>query len=104
MGNFADMDISQMKDKADKATALLKVMANRSRLMILCNLLDGEKNVQQLQQQVGLSQSALSQQLAILRGEKLVSTRREAQSVFYSLASTEVETVIGTLYDLYCRP
>ncbi|NOX41352.1 MAG: helix-turn-helix transcriptional regulator [Alphaproteobacteria bacterium] len=98
------MDISQMKDKADKATALLKVMANRSRLMILCNLLDGEKNVQQLQQQVGLSQSALSQQLAILRGEKLVSTRREAQSVFYSLASTEVETVIGTLYDLYCRP
>jgi DNA-binding transcriptional ArsR family regulator len=104
MGKFSDMDVADMKANADKATGLLKVMANRSRLMILCNLLDGEKNVQQLQGQVGLSQSALSQQLAILRGEKLVWTRREAQSVYYSLASREAETVIATLYDLYCNP
>jgi len=97
------MDLSEMKDNATKASELLKVMANQSRLMILCNLLDGEKSVQELQEPVGLSQSALSQQLAVLRGQQLVTTRRVAQSVFYSIASAEAETVIGTLYDLYCR-
>lgn len=98
------MDISEMEQNANKASDLLKVMANQSRLMILCNLLDGEKSVQQLQTHVGLSQSALSQQLAILRGQSLVRTRREAQNVFYSLASPEAETVIGTLYQIYCAP
>jgi len=97
------MDISELKNNASKASELLKVMANQSRLMILCNLLDGEKSVQQLQGHVGLSQSALSQQLAILRGQRLVSTRREAQSVYYSLASEEAETLIGTLYEIYCN-
>ena len=92
-----------MQENASKASELLKVMANQSRLMILCNLLEGEKSVQQLQGPVGLSQSALSQQLAILRGRDLVTTRRAAQSVFYSLASREAETMIGTLYDLYCN-
>ncbi len=96
------MDISDLEENAAKASGLLKVMANQSRLMILCNLLEGEKSVQQLQGHVGLSQSALSQQLAILRGESLVSTRREAQSVYYSIASKEAETLIGTLYEIYC--
>jgi len=96
------MDISELQENASKASDLLKVMANQSRLMIMCHLLDGEKNVQELQGHVGLSQSALSQQLAILRGQNLVSTRREAQSVYYLLASVEAETLIGTLYNLYC--
>ena len=96
------MNIAELQDNATKASDLLKVMANESRPMIMCNLLDGEKSVQELQTHVGLSQSALSQQLAILRGRDLVSTRREAQSVFYSLASPEAETLIATLYDLYC--
>lgn len=98
------MDISQLKDNASKASELLKVMASQPRLMILCNLLEGEKSVQELQGDVGLSQSALSQQLAILRGRNLVSTRREAQSVFYSLSSEEARIMIGTLYDIYCVP
>lgn len=98
------MEISALKENANKASSLLKVMANQSRLMILCQLLDGEASVQQLQGHIGLSQSALSQQLAILRGENLVSTRREAQSVYYSIASTEAETLIATLYELYCSP
>ncbi len=97
------MDIAELQANASKASDLLKVMANQSRLMILCHLLEGEKSVQQLQGHVGLSQSALSQQLAILRGQTLVATRREAQSVFYSLASSEAEVLIATLYDLYCR-
>jgi len=96
------MDVLDLQENATRACDMLKVMANRARLMILCHLLDGEKNVQQLQGFVGLSQSALSQQLAILRGQNLVKTRREAQSVFYSLSSPEAETLIGTLYQLYC--
>jgi ArsR family transcriptional regulator, virulence genes transcriptional regulator len=99
-----EMDIAELKDNASRASELLKVMASESRLMILCNILEGEKSVQELQGHVGLSQSALSQQLAILRGQKLVRTRREAQSVYYSLASDEAETLIGTLYDIYCKP
>ncbi len=98
------MDIAQLKDNATRASDLLKVMANQSRLMILCHLLEGEKSVQELQGHVGLSQSALSQQLAILRAQALVSTRRAAQSVFYSLASKEAEILIGTLYQIYCDP
>ena len=98
------MDISELRENATKASGLLRVMANESRLLILCNLLEGEKAVQEIQEVVGLSQSALSQQLAILRGEKLVATRREAQSVYYSLASPEAETMIATLYEIYCSP
>ena len=71
--------------------------------MILCNLLESEKSVQELQGQVDLSQSALSQQLAILRGQNLVNTRREAQSVYYSLASEEVAAVMMVLYNIYCN-
>jgi len=102
MNKVVEMNISELQENATKASELLKVMANQARLMILCHLLQGEKNVQQLQGHVGLSQSALSQQLAILRGQDLVATRREAQSVYYSLASIEAETLIGTLYQLYC--
>ena len=97
-----EMDISELQENAENASALLKIMANKSRLMIMCHLLQGEKCVQELERHIGMTQSALSQQLAILRGEKLVTTRRQAQSVFYTLASPEAEAVIATLYDLFC--
>ncbi len=97
------MEISELQENAAKASGLLKVMANQSRLLILCNLLEGAKSVQQLQAEVRLSQSALSQQLAILRGEKLVATQRSAQSVFYSLSSPEAEEMLQTLYNIYCK-
>ncbi|MEZ5720812.1 MAG: metalloregulator ArsR/SmtB family transcription factor [Paracoccaceae bacterium] len=71
------------------------------RLLILCYLSDGELSVQQLQVATGLGQSTVSQQLAIMRGEKLVAARREAQSVYYSLESDEVYAIIGTLQSLY---
>jgi ArsR family transcriptional regulator, virulence genes transcriptional regulator len=99
-GNF--MEIEDLRNNASKASDLLRVMANPSRLLILCYLLEGEKTVQQLQHHVGLSQSALSQQLAILRAENLVETRRVAQSIYYSLASPEVEALLGKLYEIYC--
>ena len=96
------MDLSTLNQNAEAAEALLKALANRYRLMLLCELHKGEKSVTALQQAVGLSQSAVSQHLARLRDENLVSTRREAQTIYYSLASEQAARVIATLYDLYC--
>ena len=78
-------------------------MANTSRLMILCQLADGEKSVSDLQPNIGLSQSALSQHLAVLRRKHLVRTRRDGQSIFYSLASGEAASIMHTLHDQFCR-
>jgi len=86
---------------AEKASELLRVLSNPKRLLILCYLADGELSVQQLQVATGLGQSTVSQQLAIMRGEKLVTARREAQSVYYSLDSGEAYAIIGTLQSLY---
>jgi len=86
---------------ADRASELLRVLSNPKRLLILCYLSDGELSVQQLQVATGLGQSTVSQQLAIMRGEKLVAARREAQSVYYSLDSEEVFAMIKTLQGLY---
>ena len=96
------LDLAQLEEKAAEVSGLLRVMSNQWRLLILCNLAQGEHSVQELQKLVGLGQSALSQHLAILRYEGLVSTRREAQSIFYSIASSEAERLLGTLYDIYC--
>ena len=96
------MDIALLQDKAATASALLKVLANESRLQILCQLLDGEKPVNELEEKVGLRQSALSQHLAVLRRERLVKTRRSAQFIYYSLASAEAKAIMKTLFQLYC--
>src|SRR3546814_8126821 len=79
------IDADAMREHAGDAAALLKALANESRLMILCLLADGERSVGEINAMVDLSQSALSQHLAVLREEALVQTRREAQSVYYSL-------------------
>ena len=97
------MDISQLQENASRASALLKTMANEWRLLILCNLAEGEKSVGQLEELIGLNQSALSQHLAVLRREQLVQTRRMAQSIYYSLKSNEAAMIMATLYDAYCR-
>ncbi|NJB74773.1 DNA-binding transcriptional ArsR family regulator [Thalassospira tepidiphila] len=78
-------------------------MSNQSRLLILCQLNEGEKSVGELERIVGLSQSALSQHLARLRRDKLVQTRREAQTIYYSLNGNDALRVIETLYGLYCN-
>lgn len=97
------MDIQQLQSSATKASSLLKVMSNEWRLLILCQLAEGEKSVSQLEDTIELSQSALSQHLAILRRERLVQTRRNAQSIFYSLSSAETRAIMETLYGLYCH-
>ncbi len=91
-----------MKTSADRAAVLLKALANEDRLLILCNLTQGEKNVSHLQEILGLRQATLSQQLARLRAERLVSARRDGKEVYYSLSSNEAGQVIDLLYGLYC--
>lgn len=96
------MNIVELQPNAQKATILLKCMANEWRLMILCQLAEGERSVGELEIELGLSQSALSQHLAILRRERMVQTRRSAQSIIYSLASPEAKAIMATLYELFC--
>jgi ArsR family transcriptional regulator, virulence genes transcriptional regulator len=98
------MNLRELQSKAEAVEALLKAVANRNRLIILCELLKGERSVSALQSAVGLSQSALSQHLARLREDDLVATRRESQTIYYSLASDRVSRLIGLLYELYCAP
>ena len=100
MRNMKSSDIAPM---AREASELLDAMANEKRLTILCMLLDGEITVNDLAERVGMSQSALSQQLAKLRALKLVDTRREAQQIYYRLSSANVERVLETLYGIYCE-
>ena len=96
------MKPAELQRKAGRATSLLKAMANSSRLLILCQLAGGEKSVGELERQVGLSQSGMSQHLALLRRKRIVATRREAQSIYYSLASQEAAAVMATLYQMFC--
>lgn len=92
----------QMSAHAEDAAGLMKALGNESRLMILCLLADGERSVSDLNEIVRLSQSALSQQLARLRAQGLVKTRRESQTIFYSLAEGPADQVIRLLHDIYC--
>jgi DNA-binding transcriptional ArsR family regulator len=96
------MDTTELAGKADDAAALLSAMSNSKRLMILCNLVPGEMPVGALAEEVGLSQSALSQHLAKLRARQLVKTRRDAQTIYYSVASEDVLEVLRTLYGIFC--
>ena len=86
-----------------RACQFLKSLANDNRLTILCTLTEGEKNVGELEEILGIRQSALSQQLARLRVDELVSTRRDAKQIYYSLSSKEAEQVMGLLYELFCE-
>jgi len=96
--------VDEMSRHAEDAALFLKMMANPHRLMILCHLLDGEMSVGQLNAHLPLSQSALSQHLAMLRNNGIVATRREQQTIHYSLASKEVESVMEVLYEHFCAP
>lgn len=96
-------DREVLHDNARRASCLLKAMSNQHRLLILCQLLRGEKCVGELERLVGLSQSAMSQHLARLRRDNLVKTRRRAQTIYYSLAGEEASSVLEALYAFYCR-
>ncbi len=97
------MDAEDLQQHAEQASQLLKAIGNPVRLMILCTLVQGEYSVGALNERIDQSQSTLSQHLAVLRREELVHTRREAQTIFYSLKSEEVRSLMQCLYNIYCR-
>jgi ArsR family transcriptional regulator, virulence genes transcriptional regulator len=96
------IDPESMREHADDATRLLKALSNSSRLMVLCSLAQGELTVGQLNERVPLSQSALSQHLAVLRRDDLVRTRRSAQTIYYRLAEGPAGRLIETLHEIFC--
>lgn len=98
-----ESDVAALRQHADEATQLLKTMGNPIRLMILCTLAQREFAVSELNERLQLSQSTLSQHLAILRNMGLVQTRRNAQTIFYSLHSAKVKSIMECLYNIYCR-
>jgi DNA-binding transcriptional ArsR family regulator len=103
-GRVVAIDPAELGAHAETAAALLRAMGGKWRLLVLCNLVEGEKSVGELQRIVGLSQSALSQHLAVLRRSKLVETRRETQTIYYRLAGGAAAAVLETLHGIYCAP
>jgi DNA-binding transcriptional ArsR family regulator len=98
----ARLDFGAMRENAGQASRLLRALSNENRLMLLCLLFEGEKTVGELNESLDLSQSALSQHLAVLREEGMVRTRRAGQSIYYGLASPPAQRVIETLHSVYC--
>ena len=98
----ADMNLGELEARALRAASLLKAMANPVRLLVLCQLAEGEKSVGELEGVVEVSQSALSQHLALLRQRKLVKSRRAGQAIFYSLDGAEAPALLAALYQVYC--
>jgi DNA-binding transcriptional ArsR family regulator len=92
-----------MQRNAIQAEAMLKLLANAKRLMILCHLVQGEKSVGELADLVGLSASALSQHLSKMRSQGLVETEKRGQMVYYSIQNPEVQAILSTLYLIYCK-
>jgi DNA-binding transcriptional ArsR family regulator len=98
------IDVNMMEAAADNASGLLKALANRHRLLIVCQLIDGERSVGDLAEFLGLRDSTVSQHLALLRKDGLVSARRDAQTIYYSIASDPAREVLTALYRVYCAP
>ncbi len=96
------LDIAGMRDAAAQACGLMKTLGNPDRLMILCQLSQGEMCVSELESILGIVQPTLSQQLTVLRTEQLVNTRREGKNIYYSLTSPQALAVIQTLYQTFC--
>ena len=98
------VNVELLKSSAGDATRYLKALANQNRLLILCHLVDGEKSVGELERAIGLRQPTLSQQLARLRSSDLVRTRRDAKSIYYSIADGDIRSVLQVLYGKFCAP
>lgn len=102
--DISDKAMSALENKAEDVAATLSALANPKRLVVMCSLLAGEKSVGELASIVQLAPAALSQHLAKMRALRLVSTRRDGQIIFYSLASAEVKALLETLHRVYCAP
>lgn len=99
---MAKVDMARMREAAGVATARLRALANEDRLMLLCQLSQGEHSVGELESLLDIRQPTLSQQLGVLRNEGLVNTRREGKYIYYAVAEPDVLMLLKTLYALYC--
>ncbi len=100
----ADLEIDTLLANAQEASEFLKALAHEARLVILCLLAEGEKSVSEIEQILDLRQPAVSQQLARLRADNLVDTRRDGKNIYYSLSRPEVRQVIEALHQAFCNP
>ena len=98
------MDLAELQRAAMAATGLLKALANQDRLLLLCQMTQGEYCVSELEELTGVKQPTLSQQLTVLRAEEMVNTRREGKQIYYSIASKEALAVMQVLYEQFCKP
>lgn len=96
------LDVDRMRDAAADATTTLHLLANANRLLLLCQLTQGEKSVGELEDLLDIHQPTLSQQLGVLRSEGLVSARRDGKQMVYSLVDDRIRVILATLYQLYC--
>lgn len=104
MSGTHELDLHAMQGAASQACGMLKVLGNPDRLLLLCQLTQGEYCVSELEVLLRIQQPTLSQQLGVLRDEGLVSTRREGKQIFYKIDSKEAIAIMGVLYELFCQP
>lgn len=98
----ATFDMTIMRKAASEAAAMLRALANEDRMLLLCQLSQGEKSVGELEELLDIHQPTLSQQLGVLRSEGLVNTRRDGKRIYYSIADEKVYALLDTMYGLYC--
>jgi len=103
MADTSALDIRKIRRAATKATGMLRLLANEDRLLLLCQLTQGERCVSELEELLDIRQPTLSQQLGVLRTEGVVATRREGKNIYYRIADDRVEQVLDLLYRIYCR-
>lgn len=103
-GNVSDTEMEALAVQARKASELLKALSHETRLMILCLLSEREMSVSEIEEIIKLPQATVSQQLARLRLDKLVTTRREGRQIHYRIADKDVSSVVESLYDIFCKP
>ena len=102
--NTVELEVEKMRAAAEEATALLRALAKPDRLFLLSNLSQAERCVSELEEELGIEQPTLSQQLTVLRTQELVSTRRDGKWIYYSVSDPKVLAVLETLYRLFCAP
>lgn len=103
-GDVSDAEMATLATQARKASELLKALSHETRLMILCLLSEREMSVSEIEEIIKLPQATVSQQLARLRLDKLVTTRREGRQIHYRIADKDVSSVVESLYDIFCKP
>ena len=103
MNPEVSIDVARLRLGAKSAVGMLKLLGNEDRLLLLCQLSQGECCVSELEEALGIRQPTLSQQLAVLRNENVVATRREGKNIFYRINQSDVLRVLETLYGLYCK-